>query len=108
MRKLIALLSRVRLKYRSSSTMTKTVVMSAIVVCMLALLTLQIANTAKEKRLEADRQRAAQLEQEQNKLNDNIDKLGSAESVKDIAREELDLEDPDSILVFIEEMEETN
>ena len=99
MRKLIALLSRVRLKYRSSSTITKTVVMSAIVVCMLALLTLQIANTAKEKRLEADRQRAAQLEQEQNKLNDNIDKLGSAESVDQIAKDELGMVPTDVVVI---------
>lgn len=99
MRKLIALLSRVRLKYRRSSTMTKTVVMSAIVVCMLALLTLQIANTAKEKRLEADRQRAAQLEQEQNKLNDNIDKLGSAESAEQIAKDELGMVPTDAVVI---------
>ena len=99
MRKLIALLSRVRLKYRSSSTMTKTVVVSAIVVCMLALLTLQIANTAKEKRLEADRQRAAQLEQEQNKLNDNIDKLGSAESAEQIAKDELGMVPTDAVVI---------
>ena len=99
MRKLIALLSRVRLKYRRSSTMTKTVVMSAIVVCMLALLTLQIANTAKEKKLEADRQRAAQLEQENNKLGDNIDKLGSAESAEQIAKDELGMVPTDAVVI---------
>ena len=99
MRKLIALLSRVRLKYRSSSTITKTVVMSAIVVCMLALLTLQIANTAKEKKLEADRQKAAQLEQENNKLGDNIDKQGSAESVDQIAKDELGMVPTDAVVI---------
>lgn len=99
MRKLIALLSRVRLKYRRSSTMTKTVVMSAIVVCMLALLTLQIANTAKEKKLEADRQKAAQLEQENNKLGDNIDKQGSAESVDQIAKDELGMVPTDVVVI---------
>lgn len=58
---------------------------------------------------EADnRANAARLEQEIGELEERIEELGSAESVKDIAREELDLEDPDSILVFIEEMEETN
>ena len=99
MRKLIALLSRVRLKYRRSSTMTKTVVMSAIVVCMLALLTLQIANTAKEKQLEAERQKAAQLEQENNKLGDNIDKQGSAEGVDQIAKDELGMVPTDVIVI---------
>lgn len=99
MKKLIALLSRVRLKYRRSSTMTKTVVMSAIAVCMVALLTLQIANTAKEKQLEADRQKAAQLEQENNKLDDNIDKLGSAESAEQIAKDELGMVPTDAVVI---------
>ena len=99
MKKLIALLSRVRLKYRRSSTMTKTVVMSAIAVCMVALLTLQIANTEKEKQLEADRQKAAQLEQENNKLDDNIDKLGSAESAEQIAKDELGMVPTDAVVI---------
>ena len=99
MKKLIALLSRVRLKYRRSSTMTKTVVMSAIAVCMVALLTLQIANTAKEKQLEAERQKAAQLEQENNKLDDNIDKLGSAESAEQIAKDELGMVPTDAVVI---------
>ena len=99
MKKLIALLSRVRLKYRRSSTMTKTVVMSAIAVCMVALLTLQIANTEKEKQLEADRQKAAQLEQENKKLDDNIDKLGSAESAEQIAKDELGMVPTDAVVI---------
>ena len=100
MRKLIALLSRVRLKYRRSSTMTKAVVMSAIVVCMLALLTLQIANTAKEKKLEKKKKKAAQLEQENNKLGDNIDKQGSAESVDQIAKDELGMVPTDVVVII--------
>ena len=100
MRKLIALLSRVRLKYRRSSTMTKTVVMSAIVVCMLALLTLQIAITAEEKKLEAERQKAAHTEQENNKLGDNIDKQGSAESIDQIAKDELGMVPTDVVVII--------
>ena len=100
MRKLIALLSRVRLKYRRSSTMTKTVVMSAIVVCMLALLTLQIAITTEEKKLEAERQKAAHTEQENNKLGDNIDKLGSAEGADQIAKDELGMVPTDVVVII--------
>jgi cell division protein FtsB len=42
---------------------------------------------------------AAQLEQDNGQLKDKIDGLGSVDSVEDIAKEELDLVDPDSVII---------
>lgn len=53
---------------------------------------------------EADNRAAAiRLEQENRDLEQRIDNLGSAESVKQIAREELGLEDPDTVVLIMEE-----
>ncbi len=103
MRKLRSLLKRVRIKYRRSSTLTKTVVMSAIVLSMAALLTLQIAYDAQMKRYEAERQQAIQEEREQNKLNQNNDALGSADSVEQIAKDELNMVPTDAVVIVPEE-----
>ena len=48
------------------------------------------------------RDQAAQLEQENSQLEDKIDKQGTEEGTKDIAREELGLEDPDTV-IFVPE-----
>ena len=99
MRKLLARLRRVRFVYRRSNNMTKTVVIAALLLSMAALLVLHGAITAAEKQLEEKRALAAQLEQERDKLNESIGSLGSAESVDQIARDELGLVDPDSIVI---------
>ena len=99
MRKLRAFLRRIHLVYRRSSTLTKTVVMCAIAFSMAALLTLQIAYDAQMKRYEAQRQQAAQLEQENNKLNENNNALGSADSVDQIAKDELNMVPSDAVVI---------
>ena len=103
MRKLRSLLKRVRIKYRRSSTLTKTVVMSAIALAMAALLALQIAYDAEVKREEAARQQAIQEEREQNKLNEGMDSLGSADSVDQIAQDELNMVPTDAVVIVPEE-----
>lgn len=99
MRKLLAMLKRVRLVYRRSNNMTKTVVISAIALSMAALLMLQAAIIAAERRLEDQRDQAAQLEQEKDKLNGNIGSLGSADSVDQIAQDELGMVPTDSVVI---------
>lgn len=103
MRKLRSLLKRVRIKYRRSNTLTKTVVMSAIALSMAALLTLQIAYDAQMKRYEQQRQQAIEAEREQNKLNENKDALGSADSVDQIAKDELNMVPTDAVVIVPEE-----
>jgi cell division protein FtsB len=48
---------------------------------------------------DALRQYAQELEQEKQLLQDKIDKLGTEDSVGDIAKDELDLVDKDTIII---------
>ena len=88
MGKIRNLLKRVRFVYRRSSTLTKTMVTAAIVVSMLALLTMSLATDAAIKRYEELRQQAAQLERENKEQADKNDKLGTIEGAEDAAKDE--------------------
>ena len=99
MGKIRSLLKRVRLRYRRSSTLTKTVVISTIVVCMVALMVISWRIDSVIADYEAKKDLAAQLEQENNKLNDNIDDLGSADSVDQIAKDELGMVPGDAVVI---------
>ena len=91
--------SRIRLVYKRSKTLTKVVVICAIVLSMAALLTIrqQLLDTQALK--DSLNDKAAQLEQENGQLEDKIEKLGSVDSVEQIAKDELDLVDPDSVIL---------
>ena len=93
------LTSRIRLVYKRSSTLTKVAVCAAVVLSTAALLTLHSAALDAQADKEALQQQAQQLEQERNQLNDKIDSLGSADSVEQIAKDELGLVDPDTIII---------
>ena len=99
MGKLLTKLKRIRFVYRRSNNMTKTMVIAALLFSTAALLVLHGAITAAETQLQQKRELAAKLEQERDKLNDNIGSLGSAESVDQIAQDELGLMDPNSIVI---------
>jgi len=92
------LFSRVRLVYKRSKPLTKIVVLCTIVLSMVALLTIrqQLLDTQTMK--DSLKDKAAQLEQENDQLEDKIDSLGSVDSVEQIAKDELDLVDPDSVI----------
>jgi len=81
----------------------KTVVLSAIALSAAALLTLALTIGAAQNHTDALAGQAAQLEQENQKLEDKIDKQGSLEGVKDYAEDELDLVDPDTVVIDPEE-----
>lgn len=95
-------LSRIRLVYQRSSTPVKCIVLAAIIVSTVALLTLRAAITEANAREEELRKQAAALEQENNKLTEDIEKVDTIEGMKDIAENELGLVDPDTI-IFIPE-----
>ena len=103
MGKLINKLRRIRLVYRRSSTLTKTVVLSAIALSMVALLTLNLTISATQRKTRELAEQAAQLEQENNNLGDKIDNLGSADSVEEIARDEHGLVKPGTVIIQPEE-----
>lgn len=90
------ILGRFRLVYRRSSPLLKITVLVLLVVCITALLTLRVALLQTNDRYEQLRQHAAQIEQENQRLEQNIAELGTVQSVKRIASEELGLVDPNS------------
>lgn len=99
MAKIRSLLKRVRLVYRRSSTLTKTVVMSMIVVSMAALLAINIAIGAAENSAAANADQAAKLEQENEKYQNGIDNQGSIEGAEQFAKDELDMVPSDAVVI---------
>lgn len=93
------LTNRIRLVIKKSRTATVAVILAAIVFSTAALLIVNTMVQTANDRMEALRQQAAILEQENAKLEAGIDQLGSVDSVEDIAKEELGLVDPDSVII---------
>ena len=103
MRRIKRILKRVRIVFCKSNTMTKTVVLSAIALSMAVLLTLSLSISIAEKRTQELAEQAAQLEKENDRLEENINDLGSVDSVEQIAKDELDLVDPDTVVIVPED-----
>lgn len=89
----------VKLVYRRSRTLTKIVVLVAVVLSMAALLTLHSAIRTTEDSAEDLRFQAAQLEQENSRLEQYINELGTVQGIIRIAQEKLGLIDPDSVII---------
>ena len=103
MNPIVRQLKRIRLVYRQSSMLSKAVVLSVIVVALAALLTLHLTIAAAQDRTAELADQAAALEQENKELQENINGLGSADSVGQIAQDELGLVDPDTVVIDPEE-----
>ena len=99
MKKLIKLLSRIRIKFRRSSSLTKTVVISTVALSLVALLTLHLTINATRKRAQDLTNEAAQLEQEHKELGDKKDNIGSADGVEEAARDEGMVGENDIIII---------
>ena len=93
------LFGRVRLVYKRSSNITKIVVLCAIVLSTVTLLILGSVINDTRARTEALRAQASRLEQSNNRLEQLIDSLGTVAGIEQIAREELGLVDPDSVII---------
>lgn len=86
----------IRLVYRRTSPLVKCVVLAAIVLSAAALILLR-ASIQESKQQQAELQKQAiALVQENRELTKNIAELGTVESVKRIAEQELGLVDPNS------------
>ena len=94
-----AFLSRFQLQYRRTPTLHKVVVAAAIVLSSLTLISLRLGHWETKAKLSELQQRAAVLEEENQALRDDIDRLGTTDSIRDIAMEELGLVDPDTIII---------
>ena len=89
-------LGHFRLIYRRSSSLTKCVVLAAVVLSALALIALRISIQSQQAQQQKLQEQAAQLEYENYQLTRQIAEIGTVESVKRIATEELGLVDPNS------------
>ncbi len=92
-------LSRFQLQYRRTPTLHKVVVAAAIVLSSATLVTLRLAHWEAEEKLADLRQQIAVMKQRNEDLRHDIDELGTTDSVREIAREELGLVDPDTIII---------
>lgn len=91
--------SRIRLVYKRSRPLTKIMALCAIVLSTATLLALSWMYENTQAQIGARLAQAAQLEQENSRLEDYISGLGSVDSVERIAQEELGLLDPDTLVI---------
>ena len=82
-----------------SSRTLKIAVILLIVFSMIALGAMAWVRTSIRARTEEMRSEAAALEDENAAIEEKIDRLGTLESIKEIAREILGLVDPDTIII---------
>lgn len=91
-------LSRFQLVYRRSHIATKIVVILVLVLCIGALITLRLTMNNIQSQTDDLRSKAAALTAENEELQEDIDQLGSVQSVIEIAEEELDLVKPGTVI----------
>ena len=91
MKKRKTFLSNVRLVYRPGKALIKIALLAVIVLSTAALITIHTAIRRSEKALEALRYEAISLEQENQALQEDIDALGSRDSIIEIAGKQLGL-----------------
>lgn len=90
---------RTRLVFVRSSRLTKILILSAMVFSLVALAILRTAIGMGSNHLDSLRHQAAQLEQENSQLEQDIDSLGSLDSLQQIVKDELGLVDPDTVVL---------
>ena len=92
-------LKLIKLRLRPSPRSTKVMLIVAILFAMIALVALRLAITDLDTRTEDLRKKAASMEQANKDLQENISILGSVQSIIQIARDELGLVDPDTVIL---------
>ena len=99
MKHLMTKLRRVKLVFRKSRPVTKVVALCAVVLSTVALLTLQSAILVSREKTNELLNQAGRLEQEILDLEDSIEALDTEEGIRDIARQELGLVDPNTVII---------
>ena len=89
----------IKVEYTRSHPLTKVVVIALILVCMAALITLRWSINQMTNEISVLRSQAALLEAENAELIEKLNKLDSVEGVENIAEDELDMVDPDTIVI---------
>lgn len=90
---------KVKIVFRRGRPLTKVMLLITIVLCSAALLTIGSVIRKEQNRLETKKHAAFAAEQEKEDLQDKIDRLGSQESIEEIAGDELGLHDPNKIII---------
>lgn len=93
---------KVRLVFGRSHPLLKTAVAALITAATVTIVTLSLGYRQTKQQIELLRQQAVELERENARLEENIQSLGTVESIKRIAAEELGLVDPDTIIIDAE------
>ena len=91
---------RIQIVFRPSTTLLKVVVIVLIVFSTAALIALSWVRQSIQVQTEDLRQEAMALDQENKDLENKIGILGSVQSVEEIAREELGLVKPDTVIIY--------
>lgn len=99
MAKIQAFLQHFQLQYRRTPPLTKAVVAAAIVLCTVTLLTLRFTYWEAQEKLGVLQEQAARLEQTNEDYAARIKALGTVDSIRQIAEEELEMVDPDTIII---------
>lgn len=88
---------RFRLVYRRSPLLLKCVVLATIVFSIAALTVIRMDISQWQAQAEYNRVYAAQLEQENDQLEEKLRQKDTVDGIREIARDELGLEDPDAV-----------
>ena len=89
----------VKVVVRPGSRKLKIVLALLSLASLATLVALGVVRSRIESRTQAALDQAAELEHENAELTDRIDNIGSSSIIKDIAREELGLVDPDTVII---------
>ena len=89
----------VKVEYTSSHPLTKVVVIALILVCMAALITLRWSGSQLKNEIADLKNEAAQLESDNEELGELVSDPDSVEGMEQVAEEELEYVDPDTIVI---------
>ena len=91
--------TKVRIVFRRGSLALKLAVLAVVTLSLFTMLVVWVYKQQAEKDYEDLKDQAIVLEQENSRLQEAIDMLGSIKSVAQIAKEKLGLVDPDTIII---------
>ena len=89
-------------RLRSAPVKLKAAIIVLIVLSMAALLALRWVHNGIQAETQRKAEQAAAMEGENADLQEKIDSIGSVQSIRQIARDELGLVDPDTVLIHPE------
>ena len=90
---------KIRIVFRRGSILQKITVTAAVTLSMVTLLTVWAFKQKEVRQYEVLRQKAIALEQDNSRLQQTIDRLGTVEGIAQVAREKLGLVDPGTIII---------